>query len=68
MIQDACAAPDLAFNGETIPACQVHGSFMAALGAVYAKIRATDDILKGANCDPTSRLKNLGNGSGSESE
>ena len=45
--QDACAAPDLAFNGETILARQVHGSFLAALGAVYAKIRATDDILEG---------------------
>ena len=45
--QDACAAPDLAFNGETIPARQVHGSFLAALGAVYAKIRTTDDILEG---------------------
>ena len=45
--QDACAAPDLAFNGETIPARQVHGSFLAALGAVYAKIRTSDDILEG---------------------
>lgn len=25
----------------------VHGSFLAALGAVYAKIRTTDDILEG---------------------
>lgn len=45
--QDACAAPNLTFNGETIPALQVHGSFLAALGAVYAKIRTTDDILEG---------------------
>jgi nicotinamidase-related amidase len=45
--QDACAAPNLTFNGETIPACQVHGSFLAALGAVYAKIRTADDILEG---------------------
>jgi nicotinamidase-related amidase len=44
--QDACAAPNLTFNGETIPAHQVHGSFLAALGAVYAKIRTTDDILE----------------------
>ena len=43
---DACAAPNLTFNGETIPARQVHGSFLAALGAVYAKIRTTDDILE----------------------
>ena len=45
--QDACAAPNLTFTGETIPARQVHGSFLAALGAVYAKIRTTDDILEG---------------------
>ena len=44
MNQDACVAPDLAFNGETIPARQVHGSFLAALGAVYAK--TSDDILE----------------------
>jgi nicotinamidase-related amidase len=44
---DACAAPNLTFNGEIIPAHQVHGSFLAALGAVYSKIRTTDDILEG---------------------
>jgi nicotinamidase-related amidase len=42
---DACATRDLSFNGETIPACQVHGAFIAALGAVYAEIKATDDML-----------------------
>ena len=45
--QDACATLDLIFNGETIPASQVHGSFLAAMGAVYAKIRTTDAILEG---------------------
>jgi nicotinamidase-related amidase len=44
--QDACATLNLTFNGETIHARQVHGSFLAALGAVYAKIRTTDDILE----------------------
>lgn len=47
IVQDACAAPNLTFNGETIAARQVHGSFLAALGAVYAKIRTADDILEG---------------------
>ena len=42
---DACATRDLVFNGVAIPAAQVHGSFLAALGAVYAQIRPTDDIL-----------------------
>ncbi|MDD2367324.1 MAG: cysteine hydrolase family protein [Desulfuromonadaceae bacterium] len=45
--QDACATLNLSFDGETIPARHVHGSFLAAMGAVYAKIRATDDILDG---------------------
>jgi len=43
--QDACATRDLTFNGELIPALQVHGSFLAALGAVYANVRTTDAIL-----------------------
>ncbi len=44
--QDACATLDLIFNGEAIPAGQVHGSFLAAMGTVYAKIRTTDAILE----------------------
>ena len=44
---DACATRDLPFDGETIPARQVHGAFLAALGAVYANIRTADAILEG---------------------
>lgn len=44
---DACATRDLSFNGETIPANHVHGSFLAALGAVYATVRTTDAIIQG---------------------
>lgn len=44
---DACATRDLPFDGETIQARQVHGAFLAALGAVYAKVRNTDAILEG---------------------
>ncbi|MET2011686.1 cysteine hydrolase family protein [Microbacterium chocolatum] len=33
---DACAAPDLAFDGETVPGRQVHAAFMAALADSYA--------------------------------
>ena len=43
--QDACATRDLTFDGETIPARQVHGSFLAAMGAVCASIRSKDAIL-----------------------
>lgn len=44
---DACATRDLSFNGETIPAAHVHGSFLAAMGMVYATIRTTDSIIEG---------------------
>lgn len=43
---DACATRDLIFDGKTISAQQVHGAFLAALGAVYANIRATDVMLE----------------------
>lgn len=45
VVHDACATRDLPFGGETIPARQVHGAFLAALGAVYARIVATDEYL-----------------------
>jgi nicotinamidase-related amidase len=38
VIQDACATRDLEFGGQTIAADLVHGSFMAALGSVYASV------------------------------
>jgi nicotinamidase-related amidase len=42
---DACATCDLDFAGETIPARQVHGAFVAALGDGYAALSATSDLL-----------------------
>lgn len=44
VIQDACATKNLEFNGKTIPAEQVHGSFMAALGSVYAQVLCLDEF------------------------
>ena len=38
MIEDACAACDLEFGGNVIPAEQVHGAFMAALASVYGEV------------------------------
>lgn len=46
VIHDACAARALSFNNETIPAAQVHGAFMAALGTVYARVLSAGDILQ----------------------
>jgi nicotinamidase-related amidase len=35
---DACAAPDLAFDGTSIPGATVHAAFMAALGGAGADV------------------------------
>ena len=43
VIQDACATRNLEFGGQTIAADQVHGSFMAALGWVYARVIGLDE-------------------------
>jgi nicotinamidase-related amidase len=46
VLHDACAARGLAFGGQDVPAPQVHAAFLAALGAVYAKISSAEDYLK----------------------
>ena len=43
---DACATKELTFNGITVTASQVHASYMAALGAVYAQVKSVDEILE----------------------
>ena len=45
--EDACATKDLVFKDKTIKASDVHASFMAALSAPYAKVIATQEIIKG---------------------
>ena len=47
VIHDACATRDLVFEGLTIPAAQVHGAFMAALGMRYARIMSLEEFLSG---------------------
>jgi len=37
-IHDACATRGLVFNGDQIPPEKVQGAFLAALGAVYARV------------------------------
>lgn len=46
LAHDACATKELSFNGVTVPAKYAHASFMSALGSVYARAMAVDDILK----------------------
>jgi nicotinamidase-related amidase len=45
VVENACATRDLQFAGETIPAAKVHGAFMAALGAAYAKVTNADEFI-----------------------
>ncbi len=47
MLHDAMATRDLHFNGGTIPAEHVHGAVLAALGSVYGRLLATEEL--GAN-------------------
>ena len=42
--QDACAAPDLAYDGRTVPGAQVHLAFMAALNGTYARVADVDAL------------------------
>jgi nicotinamidase-related amidase len=42
---DACATLDLEFNGEIIPAKQVHYAFMAALSFGYCNVDNTEKLL-----------------------
>jgi len=45
VVDDACATRDLTFGSREIKAADVHGSFMAALGWVYAKITETKAVV-----------------------
>jgi nicotinamidase-related amidase len=44
---DACATRDLAWQGEAVPAAQVHAAFMAALTVPYAAVVPTGEVLGG---------------------
>lgn len=46
LAHDACATRDLQFFGKTIAAEDVHGAFMAALGARYAQVATSDECVK----------------------
>ena len=46
LMHDAMATRDLVFNGTTIPAAQVHGAFLAALGSVYGQLVDVAEFLR----------------------
>jgi nicotinamidase-related amidase len=45
VVHDACAAPDLEFNGVDVPGAGVHAAFMAALADSYAEVTSAAELL-----------------------
>jgi nicotinamidase-related amidase len=45
VVHDACAAPDLEFNGVDVPGAAVHAAFMAALADGYAELTSAAELL-----------------------
>ena len=48
VVEDACAASALEFQGEPISASVVHGCFMAALASGYGKVTKTEEVISGS--------------------
>ena len=46
VIHDACATRDQEFNGQVIPAAQVHGAYMASLAFGYAGVVSAEEYLQ----------------------
>lgn len=45
VVEDACGAKEQVFDGEEIPAPQVHAAFMAPLSGSYARVVSADTFL-----------------------
>jgi nicotinamidase-related amidase len=45
VVHDACAAPDLDFDGRTVPGAMVHAAFMASLADGYATVIDAASVL-----------------------
>jgi nicotinamidase-related amidase len=45
VVHDACAAPDLEFNGVAVPGAAVHAAFMAALADGYAELTSAAELV-----------------------
>lgn len=46
VVHDACAAPNLQFNGVDVPGAAVHAAFMAALADGYAEVTSAAELLE----------------------
>ncbi len=44
LVPDACAAPQLEYNGRKVPGPDVHAAFVAALGQFYATVTPADQL------------------------
>lgn len=55
VIEDACTTRDLQHKGEIIEASKVHGAFMSALSARYAKVISVDEYTDHIAPDSKSR-------------
>lgn len=51
LVHNACATKTLTYNDTTVPAGQVHAAFLAALGAVYARIAGVEEIIRDLHPD-----------------
>lgn len=49
VIHDACATCDQALEGQSIPAAQVHATYMFALAFAYASAVSSEQYLAGSN-------------------
>ncbi|MEE4272660.1 MAG: cysteine hydrolase family protein [Thermoanaerobaculales bacterium] len=47
VVHDGCATRDLTFNGERVPAAQVHAAALAAMEASYATVISTAELVGG---------------------
>jgi len=45
LFSDACATRDLEFQGEVIPAQQVHNAFMSALGGLFCEVLKVGEVV-----------------------
>jgi nicotinamidase-related amidase len=45
VVHDACAAPDLSFDGVDVPGQLVHTAFLAALADSFAKVVASHELI-----------------------
>ncbi|MCY0147585.1 cysteine hydrolase [Hoeflea sp. G2-23] len=48
VVHDACAARDITFGSDTVPAAQVHAAFMGGLAGTYATLTDCDTLVAAA--------------------